>query len=70
MNHPFFDIIFRYGRYNTCKRLLNSKDGPGIINETDENGLTALHHAAKNGHVKIITLLMQKGAYVTKCVTI
>jgi hypothetical protein len=38
----------------------------GIINETDENGLTALHHAARNGHVKIITLLMQKGAYVTK----
>jgi ankyrin repeat protein len=45
-------------RYNTCKRLLSSKDGPGIINETDENGLTALHHAARNGHVKIITLLM------------
>jgi len=63
-------FFIRYGRYNTCKRLLNSKDGPGIINETDENGLTALHHAAKNGHVKIITLLMQKGAYVTKYVTL
>ncbi|KAL4235703.1 Transient receptor putative cation channel subfamily A member 1 [Mactra antiquata] len=56
----------RYGRYNTCKRLLDSTMGPNIINETDGNGLTALHIAAQNGHTKIITLLMQKGAYVTK----
>ena len=40
--------------------------GPNIINETDGEGLSALHIAAENGHTKIITLLMQKGAYVTK----
>ena len=43
--------------------------GPNIINETDGEGLSALHIAAENGHTKIITLLMQKGAYVTKYVS-
>ncbi|XP_061192544.1 transient receptor potential cation channel subfamily A member 1-like [Saccostrea echinata] len=56
----------RYGRYNTCRRLLDSKLGPNIINESDCDGFTALHLAALNGHVKIINLLMQKGACVTR----
>ncbi|XP_045160098.2 transient receptor potential cation channel subfamily A member 1-like isoform X2 [Mercenaria mercenaria] len=56
----------KYGRYNTCKMLLDSQMGPNIINETDGDGLSTLHIAAQNGHTKIITLLMQKGAYVTK----
>ena len=59
-------LFYRYGRYNTCKRLLDSEMGPNIINETDGDGLSALHIAAQNGHTKIITLLMQRGAYVTK----
>ncbi|KAL5022245.1 hypothetical protein ScPMuIL_001400 [Solemya velum] len=61
---PFY-FAARYGRYNTCKRLLESPQGPNIINETDVDGLSALHIAAQNGHTKIITLLMEKGAYVT-----
>nr|XP_034311437.1 transient receptor potential cation channel subfamily A member 1 isoform X1 [Crassostrea gigas] len=56
----------RYGRYNTCRRLLDSKLGPNIINESDCDGFTALHLAALNGNVKIINLLMQKGARVTR----
>ncbi|XP_048762327.2 transient receptor potential cation channel subfamily A member 1-like isoform X2 [Ostrea edulis] len=56
----------RFGRYNTCRRLLDSKLGPNIINESDCDGLTALHLAALNGHVKIINLLMQKGACLTR----
>ncbi|XP_060594443.1 transient receptor potential cation channel subfamily A member 1-like isoform X2 [Ruditapes philippinarum] len=56
----------KYGRYNTCRRLLDSEMGPNIINETDGDGLSTLHIASQNGHTKIITLLMQKGAYVTK----
>jgi len=61
----YYDLL-RYGRYNTCKRLLESVMGPNIINETDADGLSALHLAAQNGNTKIITLLMQKGAYVTR----
>ncbi|XP_052774065.1 transient receptor potential cation channel subfamily A member 1-like isoform X2 [Mya arenaria] len=56
----------RFGRFNTCRRLLDSAMGPNIINETDGDGMSPLHFAAQNGHTKIITLLMQKGAYVTK----
>ncbi|KAJ8305934.1 hypothetical protein KUTeg_016479 [Tegillarca granosa] len=55
----------RFGRYNTCKRLLESVQGPNIINETDGDGLSALHLAALNGNTKIINLLLQKGASVT-----
>ncbi|KAK3607524.1 hypothetical protein CHS0354_025776 [Potamilus streckersoni] len=61
-----FHFAAKYGRYNTCKRLLESEMGPNIINETDGEGLSALHLAAQNGHTKIISLLMQKGAYCTR----
>ncbi|KAK3089349.1 hypothetical protein FSP39_002938 [Pinctada imbricata] len=56
----------KYGRYNTCKRLLDSPLGSSIINEIDEDGLSALHLAALNGHIKIINLLMEKGASITR----
>ncbi|XP_033737356.1 transient receptor potential cation channel subfamily A member 1-like isoform X2 [Pecten maximus] len=56
----------RYGRYNTCRRLLDSPQGANIINETDGDGLSALNLASLNGHTKIIHLLMEKGAYVTR----
>ena len=64
-----FHFHFRYGRFNTCKRLLESPNGTNIINETDGQGLSALHIAARSGHTKIINLLMEKGAYVTKSVS-
>ncbi|XP_076441440.1 transient receptor potential cation channel subfamily A member 1-like [Babylonia areolata] len=59
-----FHFAARYGRYNTCRRLLDLGQGPNIMNETDSDGLTALHIAAQNGHTKIITLLMQRGAVI------
>ncbi|GFO25172.1 transient receptor potential cation channel subfamily a member 1 [Plakobranchus ocellatus] len=61
-----FHFAARYGRYNTCRRLLDSMYGPNIINETDGSGLTALHIAAQNGHTKVIQLLLQRGAVVNK----
>ncbi|XP_055886580.1 transient receptor potential cation channel subfamily A member 1-like isoform X2 [Biomphalaria glabrata] len=61
-----FHFAARYGRYNTCRRLLDSHHGPNIINETDGTGLTALHIAAQNGHTKVVQLLLQRGAVVNK----
>ncbi|KAH9488094.1 Transient receptor putative cation channel sub A member 1 [Bulinus truncatus] len=61
-----FHFAARYGRYNTCRRLLDSHHGPNIINETDGSGLTALHIAAQNGHTKVVQLLLQRGAVVNK----
>lgn len=42
-------IIFRYGRYNTVRQLLNSEKGTFIINESDGEGLTPLHIASQQG---------------------
>ncbi|KAK7475033.1 hypothetical protein BaRGS_00033714 [Batillaria attramentaria] len=57
-----FHFAAKFGRFNTIRRLLDSDQGSNIINETDWCGMTALHHAAQNGHTKILTLLLQRGA--------
>ncbi|XP_022093376.1 transient receptor potential cation channel subfamily A member 1-like [Acanthaster planci] len=56
----------RYGRFNTCKQLLDSPIGPNIINETDSEGMTALHIASWFGHYRVVKLLMFKGALLHK----
>ncbi|XP_046358020.2 transient receptor potential cation channel subfamily A member 1-like isoform X2 [Haliotis rufescens] len=66
MKQSPFHFAARYGRFNTCKRLLESQNGANIINETDGDGRTALHLAALNGHVKVVTLLLQKGAVAAR----
>lgn len=59
--------IFRYGRYNTCRQLLDTAGFKRILNEPDKLGQTPLHLCCANGHVRVVQLLLHKGAQFTKC---
>ena len=56
---------------NLNKIALILKDEIGIkaINEPDETGWTALHFAAENGHLDIVTTLTEKGAGINNANT-
>lgn len=34
---------------------------PSLLNETSEKGWTALMYAARNGHIDVVQLLLEKG---------
>nr|BAV16912.1 transient receptor potential channel A1 isoform c [Tropilaelaps mercedesae] len=51
-----------FGRLNTVRHLLDSKKGHLIINEMDGQGKTPLHIASQCGHVRVVHLLLVKGA--------
>ncbi|CAL1531136.1 unnamed protein product, partial [Lymnaea stagnalis] len=54
------------GRINTCRLLLSCPNGSIMKNEADGAGMTALHLAAQNGHLKILTILIQRGALIVR----
>uniref|UniRef100_A0A8C5AQX5 Ion transport domain-containing protein n=1 Tax=Gadus morhua TaxID=8049 RepID=A0A8C5AQX5_GADMO len=53
----------QYGRINTCHRLLETITDSRLVNEGDEAGLTPLHLASKEGHTKVVELLLRKGTH-------
>lgn len=50
----------RDGIYSTVRRLTSGSDE--FVEITDENGMSALHHSAEQGHSSIVELLLQNEA--------
>ena len=53
----------RYGEYETMVQLL---DAGTSVNSKDIKGNTPLHIAAENGHEKIVSLLISRGASINQ----
>ncbi|PIO64529.1 ankyrin repeat protein [Teladorsagia circumcincta] len=52
----------RDGNVDAMEKLISRR--PDLVNVPDTDGFTALHYAAKYGHVKAVELLLKKGAAV------
>jgi ankyrin repeat protein len=50
-----------YGKYDTVKYLISSLKAS--LNLEDKYKRTALTYAVRNGHLKIVSLLIKSGAY-------
>ena len=67
MEADFFSVsptLHRLASEGNETELLDLINSGIEINEEDDNGLTALHHAAEGGHAKCVEILLQNGANV------
>ena len=56
----------RYGRINTCRKLLQDRKMSRGLNCPDARGYLPLHAAAANGHQSTVELLLDKGSIFQK----
>lgn len=59
-------IFISCGKPFSLFQLQYLLDHGGDIEKTNQVGMTALHHAAKNGHASIVRILVQRGANYQK----
>ncbi len=52
-----------YNQVEIVSALLNLKNKPNL-NATDPEGFTALHYAAREGHVEMVEILIEAGAFI------
>lgn len=58
-------IIAFTGDQKRVQSLLDKSNNPKeLVNSLDNSGYTALHYAARNGHLNICKLLLDHGAYI------
>ncbi|KAI6660291.1 Transient receptor potential cation channel subfamily A member 1 [Oopsacas minuta] len=55
-----------YGSNSMSYKLLQEGVWGSMLNDVDYRGHTSLHMAAREGHLEIIKLLLQKGAHITR----
>ncbi|CAH2243411.1 ankyrin repeat domain-containing protein 39-like isoform X1 [Pararge aegeria] len=59
------------GEKDRVLSLISKASSPKeLVNSQDNSGYTALHYAARNGHVDICSILLKNGAYIntqTRC---
>lgn len=58
------DLLLEGARYGDLDDVRAALDAGAPVNVADDQGRTALHMAAANGHSPIVTLLLQRGADV------
>ncbi|KAG8225856.1 hypothetical protein J437_LFUL004786, partial [Ladona fulva] len=65
-NESALHFAARYGRYHIAWQLLDSEKGTFIINEGNGEGMTPLHIASQQGHMRVVQLLLNKGALLQR----
>ena len=59
-------FLAKRGNAKKMRRLLGKEPGRYYLDHKDDDGMTALMYAAREGHVEIAQILLEEGADVSK----